>query len=76
MIREEFDREEGGFNGVAKRMGLTEQNILSRAATIFQRHKLAFPKLLVREPFHIRGENKTGIELPLTLSVFVQAIFT
>ena len=66
MIKEDCDREAGGFEEVAKQMGLTGDNLLGRAVAIFQRHKLAFPQLLIREPLYIRGSNKAGLEIPLT----------
>jgi hypothetical protein len=69
MIREDCDREDGGFAEIARRLGLSEQNILSRAVAIFQKHKLAFPQLLVRDPLYIRGSNKAGMEIPLASCV-------
>ena len=66
MVKE-WDKEEGGFAGVARKLGQSDQYILDRATAQFQKHKEAFPLLMVEEEIYVRGKNNDyeGKAIPL-----------
>ena len=65
-VEERCANAEGSFAKTAQRLGSTEEAILDRATSLFQKHKLAFPRLLgVEQEIYIRGKGNEGLELPL-----------